>query len=102
MWGEEERLALLPKTKGSGLMVSDFIEEHDGFLILSDQLLEQAKAANPDIKHHVHVVFEYGSERGGCWTGDRFMAQMKTACDIAEFKYSSSTHTVVFILDQQV
>ena len=30
MWGEEERLALLPKTKGSGLMVSDFIEEHDG------------------------------------------------------------------------
>lgn len=30
MWGEEERLAILPKTKGSGIMVSDFVEEHGG------------------------------------------------------------------------
>ena len=31
MWGEEERPAILPKTKGSGIMVSDFVEEHNGF-----------------------------------------------------------------------
>ena len=33
-WGEEEKPALLLKTKGSGLMVSDFIEEHNGHLHL--------------------------------------------------------------------
>ena len=44
------------------------------------------------------VLFEYGSECGGYWTGDRFMAQMKTA--IAEIKYPPLTHTVVFVLDQ--
>ena len=31
MWGEEERPAILPKTKGSGIMVSDFVEEHNVF-----------------------------------------------------------------------
>ena len=37
MWGEEERPALLPKTEGSGLMVSDFVDELDGFLKHSDE-----------------------------------------------------------------
>ena len=32
MWGEEDRPAILPKTKGSGIMVSDFVEEHGDFL----------------------------------------------------------------------
>ena len=100
MWGEEERPALLPKTKGSGLMVSDFIDEHDGFLRLSEQEHQQAKAVNPSIQQQARVVFEYGSERGGYWTGDKFMTQMKTACDIVEVKYPPSSHTVAFILDQ--
>lgn len=100
MWGEEERPALLPKTNGSGLMVSDFIDEHDGYLCLSEQQYQHAKAMNPNVQQHARVVFEYGSECGGYWTGDRFMAQMKTACDITEMKYPPSSHTVVFILDQ--
>ena len=100
MWGEEERPALLPKTEGSGLMVSDFIDEHDGFLRLSEQQHQQAKAVNPNVQQHARVVFEYGSERGGYWTGDRFFVQIKTACDITEIKYPPSSHTVVFIIDQ--
>ena len=28
MWREENRPAILPKTKGSGIMVSGFVEEH--------------------------------------------------------------------------
>ena len=32
MWGEDDRPAILPKTKGSGIMVSDFVEEHGGYL----------------------------------------------------------------------
>ena len=100
MWGEEERPALLPKTKGSGLMISDFVDEHDGFLSLSRQQHQMAKAVNPNMPQQARVVFEYGSERGGYWTGDKFMDQMKTACDIAEIKYPPSSHTVLFILDQ--
>ena len=30
MWGESERPAILPKTKGSRIIVSDFVEEHGG------------------------------------------------------------------------
>ena len=100
MWGEEERLALLPKTKGSGVMVSDFVEEHEGYLHLSDEKYERARAINPAIPQSARLVFEYGSEWGGHWTGERFLTQMKTACNIAEFKYPSHSHTVVFILDQ--
>ena len=100
MWGEEERPALLPKTKGSGVMVSDFVEEYDGYLRLSDEQFERAKADTPSIVQSARVAFEYGSERGGYWTGERFLTQMKTACDIAEFKYPSHSHSIAFILDQ--
>ena len=45
-------------------------------------------------------MYEYGSERGGYWTGERFLAQVKIACDITQYIYPASSHTVVFILDQ--
>lgn len=37
MWGEEERPAILPKTNGSGVMVSDVVDGHEGYLKLSDE-----------------------------------------------------------------
>ena len=77
----------MPKTKGSGLMVSDFIEEHYGYLHFSDEQFGQAKLLNSSMEQCASVVFEYGSERGGYWTGERFLTQMKTACNIAHFKY---------------
>ena len=40
MWGESERPAILPKTKGSGIMVSDFVEEYGGYLKLSPEELD--------------------------------------------------------------
>ena len=40
------------------------------------------------------------ASNGGYWTRERFLAQMKIACDIAQFKYPPHSHTVVFILDQ--
>ena len=51
--GEEERPALLPKTKGSGVMVSDFVEEHEGYLRLSDDQYERDKAINPSIAQSI-------------------------------------------------
>ena len=38
-------------------MVSDFVDEHDGFLRLSEQEHQQAKAVNPSIQQQARVVF---------------------------------------------
>lgn len=100
MWGEEDRPALLPKTKGSGIMVSDFVDEHDGYLCLTSGQHQQAQMVSPGISQTARVHLEYGCERDGYWTGHRFMEQMKHACDIAEYKYPLSSHTVVFVFDQ--
>ena len=42
-WGNEDRPYIQPKTKGAGIMVSDFIEQHGGYLRLSDQQHDLAK-----------------------------------------------------------
>ena len=47
MWWEEEKPALLPKMKGSGVMVSDFEDEHGGYLCLIDEQFVLAKVDNP-------------------------------------------------------
>ena len=36
MWAGEDVPIIQPKTKGSGIMVSDFVAVHSGFLRLSD------------------------------------------------------------------
>ena len=100
MWGEEERPAILPKTKGSGIMVSDFVEEHGGYLHVKEEehvLLQETK---PECPQAAQMTLEYGAEREGYWTGDRFMQQVEFAVDIAEFKYPAATHTLVWLFDQ--
>ena len=58
----------------------------------SDDQYRRAKVGSPSISQLTRVAFEYGSECGGYWTGKIFLAQMKTACNIAEFKLS--THCI--------
>ena len=36
MWATDDMPVLQPKSKGSGIMVSDFVEQHSGFLCLTD------------------------------------------------------------------
>lgn len=44
-----------PKSKGAGIMVSDFINEHNGFLALTDDEYKRAAEVNPSQKQvHVH------------------------------------------------
>ena len=57
-------------------MVSDFINEHNGFLALSDDEYEAAKASNPNIRKYAREFLEYGASREGYWTQDRSVAQM--------------------------
>ena len=97
MWAEEDHPALLPKTKGSGIiMVSEFIDEHNGFM----KLCPEEHAANPSLPESSRSSLEYGAEQEGYWTGERFMAQVKNACDIVEVKYPHHQHTFVLVFDQ--
>ena len=41
------------------------------------------------------MLFEYGADKEGYWTGDKFMVQVNTACDFVEVKYDTAKHTIV-------
>ena len=44
-WAEEDKQMLRPKSQGRGLMISDFIEEHGGYLQLAPDEHEIAKVS---------------------------------------------------------
>ena len=50
MWAEKGRQPIRPKGQGRGLMVSDFIEEHDGYLRLSEETFQCALIVHPSYK----------------------------------------------------
>ena len=102
MWGEKDRTAILPKTKESGIMVSDFVEEGGarGFLKLTDAEFETARESNPDLIQSVRQFLEYGAEKEGYWTGDRFMKQIENAANTVDIKYDKDNYTVVWLFDQ--
>ena len=74
-------------SNGAGIMVSDFVDEHNGFLSLSDAKYDQVKATNAHFRRHTHQFLEYGESREGYWPCDRFIQQMKIAFNISEIKY---------------
>lgn len=79
-----------PKEIGAGLMVSDFIEEKDGYLAISDSLYKTIKQGDPSVSQSVRVIFEYGKTRDGYWNNKLFMEQMKVAVRLLR----RSTHLV--------
>ena len=100
MWGSADKPAILPKTKGSGIMVSDFIDKHSGFLKLSPEELEHARDSDDNFPEEARELFKCGAARVGYWTGEKFMAQVERAVCIAEFKYPPAMHTLVWLFDQ--
>jgi len=48
------------KPKGAVIMVSDFIDEYNGFLALTDEQFKEAKKSNPSIKKYAREFLEYG------------------------------------------
>ena len=75
------------KSKGVGIMISDFIDNHNGFLALTDAEYESAKVSYPNIKKYARDFLEYGENKEGYWNLSRFMAQIQRAVQIAEIKY---------------
>lgn len=95
MWGEEERPAILPKMKGSGIMVLDFVKEHGGYLCLTDEEHVCLKEMKPQCPQAVRQTLEHGTEKEGYWTSAQFMQQVEFTADIAKFKYPAVTHTLI-------
>ena len=78
---------MCPKSKGSRIMVSDFIEEKGGYLHLTDSEHDNIKEADPTIRKYARQLFEYGEAKEGYWTSEKFMSQIKEAEKIAVAKY---------------
>lgn len=87
VWGKEGEHVLRPKSKGAGIMVSDFISEKCGYLALTSEELIRARRTNPSMKQAARLFLEYGESKEGYFTSNKFMEQMKTAVAIAEVKY---------------
>ena len=86
-WGTKGTQIIKPKSKGAGIMVSDFIDERNGYLALTKDEYDMAKHTDPTIKMQPRVFLEYGESKEGYWMSDRFMKQIQMAVKIAEVKY---------------
>ena len=69
-----------PKSKVAGIMVSDFIDEHNGFLMLNDKEYEQAKATQPGIRKYAREFLEYCENKEGYWISDKFITTDENSC----------------------
>ena len=63
LWAEQGTSVMRPKSKGSGIMVSDFICEKHGYLELTDEEYDEVKKTDPTIRKHARQTLEYGKER---------------------------------------
>ncbi len=99
MWADEKSQKLRPKSRGAGIMVSDFVTEVDGWLRLTDEEYQKAKRINPHIQKEARVTLEYGEARDGWWVSDKFLKQMDVALDIVDAKYPKELYTCVFLID---
>ena len=86
-WEEKGTHIIKPKSKGAGIMVSDFIDEKNGYLALTKEEYDRAKVSAPNNRMHVRELFEYGEAKEGYWTSEKFMEQVSRAVEIAEVKY---------------
>ena len=64
VWAEKGTSVMLPKSKGSGIMLSDFIEERNGFLRLTQEEYDRAKLVDKSAKMYAHRFLEYGKVIG--------------------------------------
>ena len=55
LWAPKGTKVIQPKSKGSGIMISDFICEQSGYLALNDEEYEQAKQHDPTIRKKAAV-----------------------------------------------
>ncbi len=67
---------------------------------MSPEELAVARASEPAFPSEARELLEYGAEREGYWTSEKFMAQIERAALIAEHKYTPAMHTIVWLFDR--
>lgn len=81
-------------------MVSDFIEERNGYLALIQEEYDRVKIQDPTAKMYAQQLLEYRESKEGYWTSDKFMLQIKEAVKIVKYKYPKEEGwRVVWIFD---
>ena len=81
-------------------MVSDFIEEHGGYLRLSGEEYDSAKDSHPGLWKEARQLLKLGAEYEGYWDSEKFLNQVEHSITIAEIKYPKELHSLVFLFDQ--
>lgn len=87
LWAQTGTCVMRPKSKGAGIMISDFISERDGYLALTEEEYTATKLKDPSIRRYAWQQLEYGEAKEGYWISEKFMAQIRQAVKIAELKY---------------
>ena len=59
-WGTKNDHMLVPKSRGAGIMVSDFISEESGYLSLTDEEFAAGRKKYPQLKQFARSSIEYG------------------------------------------
>ena len=93
VWKDDTMQVIKPKGRGSGIMVSDFIEERDGYLAVSTSMHQAMTEKDPTVPQSARVIVEYGKNRDGYWDNEQFMKQMEIAVKVAEMKYPPRIYT---------
>lgn len=101
MWGEPDTHMIRPKSKGAGLVISDFVDEFGGFLRLSDEEYDNIPDDDnkPSSKEARESLY-YGAKREGYCDNQKFMAQVFRAEKIARIKYPPEQYNILWLFDQ--
>jgi len=94
MWAEKGHQPIRPKGLGRGIMVSDFVDEYNGLLSLTDEEFEQGQLEYPNLKLKACTLLKYGADGEGFWNSDKFIAQVEDAIKIVKVKYPGQFYDV--------
>ena len=89
-WGTGDQPCIQRKTKGAG------ITQQEGYLALSSEECELAT----HIPRTSRVFLEYGCDKEGYSTGEKFIANVWDAAAITNYKYPSEQYTILWLFDQ--
>jgi len=96
-----EQKITIPKCKGAGIMVSDFMCEKCGYLRLIEEEYKATKIKYLELKKKcARSYLEYGESKEGYWISEKFMNQIKEAAIMAGFKHpKEGIRSIAWVFD---
>jgi len=75
-------------------MVSDFLDEFNGLLKLTEEEIERGKLEYSNLKKKARVLLKYGVESEGYWNSEKFIKQVEDTIIIVNVKYPKDCYNV--------